>query len=321
MEDTKTLARRQGSDRKEEDMSGWKCGVVMVVLLLSVSCAADRSQRRPFLIKENLAYAAEHAQRNESEEAAQIYQIVLLADPDNAEATAALDKIGYYERTILQPSLLGKNYISAPKRDRNALWMLMWPVNRVLDLLDCVSFHVGLEGGVFVDAHVTRAAQLGGGTGGGTQVGWWQKRDAGFGSGHVFGLAAGPLSVDGEGYTRFGTAGVSNASFSTTGINRPSDPAYQKHRDYWGIGTRVIAVIVGVGVEFHPVELADFAAGFVFVDFLRDDIGRTRPLKLTRPEKEAIEDLLHTLSDAQLRARMRGQPLEDVKDDEVEQAP
>ena len=277
-----------------------------VMTLILASCSSGRAQRRPYLVLENLDYAAQHAARGEKEEAAQLYQVVLLADPSNEKARAGLAELGTHDVSIMQPTALGKNRVNRVTRESRSLWFVMYPVNRVLDFLDVVSFHVGLEGGVCAEAHATRAIQAGLGASGGMQVGWWQKRELAVGSAHQTGLALGPFSLEGEGCTRAGTLGARNSNYSVVGFNRPSDLVYQRHRDYWGIGGRATALLVGAEVEFHPVELADAIAGIFFIDFLRDDIGRTRSLELKRNELDAMEDLLGTLTPAELRMRLRG---------------
>jgi hypothetical protein len=242
----------------------------------------------------------------QTEEAAQLYQVVLLADPTNEKARAGLAGIGEYDRSILEPRLLGINYVPWPLRRSPVLWIVLYPVNRVLSILDIISFHVGLEGGAYADAHVTHAMQVAAGAGGGMQLGWWQRRDLAVGSGNVAGLALGPFSVEGEGYSRFGTGGIRSSSFSVVGLSRPSDLAYQRYRDYWGVGVRAVVLIVGAEVEFHPVELADAITGFFFIDFLRHDLGHTRGLDIATNEREAMEDLIGTLSPQEMRARMEG---------------
>ena len=288
-------------------MAAWKWIVVASVLLLPASCSSwDRAQRRPHLIRENLDYAAEHMKKTELEEAAQIYKVVLVADPLNEEAKAALAKIGDYDRSLVEPNAMGKNFVRRPKTKSIFTRIFMYPVNRVMDVLDIVSFHVGLEGGALVDLHATRGLQAAAGAGGGLEVGWWQKREAGLAAAHVMELAFLPLSAGGEGYTRLTTAGATTASYSTSGIARPTDPEYQNQRDYWGIGGRVIAGVVGAGVEVHPLEIADALAGFFIIDFLRDDIGTTRKLRVTSPETDAMDDLLQTVTPEELRERIGG---------------
>ena len=52
------------------------------------------------------------------------------------------------------------------------------------------------------------------------------------------------------------------------------DAVYQGDRDYWAVGARATALVVGAEARVHPLELADALAGFVFIDFLRADTPR-----------------------------------------------
>ncbi len=292
----------------------WKWVAVVAFGLLSASCASGRELRRPYLIMENLDNAARCLDRGDREAGAQIYQVVLLADPLNEKARTALVDIGEHEDCFIGPSLLGKNRVANPSGRSRRLAIALYPLNRVLDILDVVSVHVGLGGGVYVDAHATRSVQVVFGAAGGTQIGWWQKHELAAGASHVAGAALGPYSAESEAYSRAGTRGAGRSSFSVVGLNRPSDLAYQRNRDYWSVGSRVTAILVGAGVEFHPLELADAVSGLFFLDFLRDDIGREKSLKFRRWEIDAMEDLLHTVPPKDLRARMRGRrtPSEDA---------
>ncbi len=280
--------------------------VLLLALPLLISCASSKRQRRPYLIDENLDNAARHLQAGEEEEAAQIYRVVLFADPTNTQARQELQALGGCERCIIEPSLLGQNLTKYPDRDSSTLWLVCYPVNRILDVLDIVTLQFGPQGGIYADAHATYAVRAAAGAGGGAEIGWSQKRELAAGSGHVCGLALGPFSAEGSGMTRVGTCGARNVSHSEAGLNRPSGFAYQRHRDYWSVGMRAIILIVGAHVEIHPVEAADAVTGVFFVDFLRDDIGSTQGLELTAADIEAMEALLCTLTPEERRARMRG---------------
>jgi hypothetical protein len=107
-----------------------------------------------------------------------------------------------------------------------------------------------------------------------------------------------------------GTHGAHEKSFSAAGLQRPSGYIYQHERDYWGIGGKVIALVVGAEAELHPLELADALAGLLFIDFLRDDVGHTRGLDLSGADEEAMNSLIGTLTPKQLRKRMRGEMIE-----------
>ena len=98
----------------EEEMRNWKLLILAGMLLGLASCAAETRQRRPYLIAENVDNAARHLASGQTEEAAQIYQVVLLADPRNEEARAGLASIGKYERSVLEPRILGKTLVRDP---------------------------------------------------------------------------------------------------------------------------------------------------------------------------------------------------------------
>ncbi|MEF8787810.1 MAG: hypothetical protein V5A84_01955 [Planctomycetota bacterium] len=282
---------------------------VLVVIPLASSCTTSTRERRPFLIDENLQNAREHVEEGNEEEAAQIYRVVLLAAPGNETARKKLESLGGCQTCIMEPSLLGQNFENYPESDSTTLWLATYPVNRVLDLFDIVTVEVGPQGGAYVDVHATHALRTSAGGGGGVMLGWSQKRELAAGIGHVGGLGLMPFSVEGGGTTRAGTAGARNASFHQVGLNRPSDYIYQHRRDYWAVGARVIAGVAGARAEVHPVEIFDALTGWFFLDPLRDDIGSTKWLDLTAADRAAMRDLMETLSEEELRTRMRGRPI------------
>ena len=167
---------------------------------------------------------------------------------------------------------------ATPEGDKDVpLWVFMYPVNRVLDILDVFTVSVGGGAGLYADVHITRAFQLGGGGGlSGFELGWWP-RTLGVRQGRILAGHFGPWSTWSEDYVAVGTrAQTARGKIMESGTNRPSGAAFKGHMDYWGIGARVIAVVGCVEVELHPIELADAVTGFFFWDFQHDDIGNTR---------------------------------------------
>jgi hypothetical protein len=287
--------------------------VVFLVLPFIVSCSSGGNrQRRPYLVDENLANAARHLNAGREQEAAQLYHAVVFADPTNAEARARLESLGVTGRFLTEPTALGQNLVQEPLRDSLGLRIATYPLNRVLDVLDLVTVQVGPQGGIYADVHVTHALRLAAGGGGGVELGWSQKRELALGTGHRTGWALGPFALEGAGAARLGTHGARNTKFAAFGMNRPSDFSYQRYRDYWSIGGQAIVGAVGARLELHPVELVDLVAGILFADPLRDDIGTTRGLELTSADREAMDDLLRTLTPAERRARMRGRRIAPV---------
>ena len=279
---------------------------VAAAMVFMTGCVSNSVQRRPYLIRENLDNAARQMQEHNKEEAAALYKVVLLVSPTNSEARAGLASTGSAGIDILTPSLLGINKSRRPTHDGVGWRIAMYPVNRVLDICDCFSFRAGLGFGLMADVHLTRAAQLMLGGTGGMELGWRERRDLFAGFGTDVGVGWGPFSEEVESSSSFGTDGVKARTFSVTGMSHPTDPAYQFCRDYWAVGGRVTAAVATVGAEIHPVELADALAGFFFVDFLNDDIGHTRGMKLTSADFDAARDLFNTLKGSETRAALRG---------------
>lgn len=154
------------------------------------------------------------------------------------------------------------------------LWLATYPVNRLLDLADVFTLSVGAAAGVYGDIHVTRAIQFGGGGGiVGMEFGWWP-RTLGVSQSKVLAGHFGPWSSWSESYVVVGTRAVpGRGEIGKSGANSACDLAFQGHKDFWGIGARVIAGPVSGEVEIHPVEIADLLTGIFLWDFQRDDIG------------------------------------------------
>jgi hypothetical protein len=88
-----------------------------------------------------------------------------------------------------------------------------------------------------------------------------------------------------------GTSGVYSSADSSNGLHRPMARLYQDLRDYWALGASATAGFIGVEVDLHPLQLADFFAGIVGVDFLNDDLAHTRRLRLDVVESKLVAEL------------------------------
>ena len=292
--------------------NGIRASLIVGAFAFITGCAST-AQRRPYLVRENLDNAARHLQNGDKDEAAALYQVVLVVEPTNAEARSGLDKTGSSEIDLLTPNMLGVNKSRRPRTSSIALRIVAYPLNRVLDVFDCVGFRLNLGFGVLGELHLTRAVQAMAGGCGGLDVPlacWRESRDWFTGFGTDVGMGLGPFSAEAESSTSIGTDGAKARTFSVAGVAHPTDHVYQYYRDYWAVGGRVFAAIVGVGVEIHPIEVVDALAGFFFVDFLNDDIGHTRGTKFNRADLDATEDLLNSLPASEMRAHMRGRTTE-----------
>lgn len=173
---------------------------------------------------------------------------------------------------LLIVSLTASCY-TTPSGRQPGKWVLMYPVNRALDVADIVSVGAGPVVGLYADVHATRALQLGAGGGAGMQAGWWPDRELGLRTGGVSGLHIGPFSFANM---HFGESAAEDAEFreyALRGSNCPGYPIFHEDLDYWAVGAKLIAGVVGFQFDIHPTEIGDALLGFLFIDIMQDDIG------------------------------------------------
>jgi hypothetical protein len=173
---------------------------------------------------------------------------------------------------LLVLSLTASCY-TTPSGRQPGRWALMYPVNRALDLADIVSVGAGPVVGLSADVHATRALQIGAGGGAGVQAGWWPGRYAGLMAGGVTGVHFGPFSYADVHFGEGGAEAAEIREYKLRGSNCPGYPVFQEDLDYWAVGAKVIAGVVGLEFDIHPTQIADALLGFLFIDIMQDDIG------------------------------------------------
>jgi len=156
--------------------------------------------------------------------------------------------------------------------------LLFYLPNRVLDVTDIFSAGVMVPtvpknffaGFVHVNAHATRAIQLGAGyTNENIAVGKGYKRRFLPRFTEQYELSAGPVTI----CKHVVSGGNDSVDFKKVGMLLPTDEPFAKGRmDYWGVGAEATALIVGVKAEVHPVEVFDAVLGFLFLDLAGDDL-------------------------------------------------
>jgi len=142
--------------------------------------------------------------------------------------------------------------------------ILLYPVNRVCDLLDLLSVQLGFGFGVHVNAHATRALQMGMGASAVSRLGF-DRRRAGLCNDAKAELSLLPFTL--EYFKRQNAFGA----FHDYSTGRGMPYLYTRHRDYWAVGAEATVAIINIGAEVHISELPDALLGFFGIDYLRDD--------------------------------------------------
>jgi hypothetical protein len=272
--------------------------------LLSASCALAllalcgcAPRYTPFDIDRMLAStvsaARYHLNQRRPIEAMQLAGAAARVDPQFQGLPELLAALPADVKDVYQPTALGSNKPARYVVERSfGTAVLRYIPDRLGDLIEVVT--AGGHGGVgaFVDVHFTRGAQL---VGGAHVIGGFGIQDRrnfpGMRAEGAFGTVllnraaleyAGLVAGPGDNLTGGG---------SLRGAQRPTDPIYQDYLDYWAIGATATVAFGGGHFELHPVQLADFFAGFAGVDFLNDDRSRTRDLQLQIVERDLLQDL------------------------------
>lgn len=167
----------------------------------------------------------------------------------------------------------------------------------VLDLLDLVSFDVHGGPGAFVNAHVTRAFQIGAGARTVAGLGWHDHRSLGVQLQAESGICLPFFGTQAYAGKSAGTSGVIGTSDSQFGLHRPSQQIYHDYRDYWAIGAAATVVFVGADADIHVVDLGDFFAGLLTFDPLNDDLSSTCSVGLSDDDEDLLWELFELSDD------------------------
>ena len=236
--------------------------------------------------------ARAHHQAGNDVEAAQLLEAALRVDPQLAEAQELRESLSAEIEFLFDHPWLGSNFARRPATERSTTAkILLYPLDRFLDLLDIVSLELHVGPGLYFNLHVTRALQAGIGFHGTGGLGWHDHRSFGVLGQAESGIVVVALGAQAYAGSMAGTSGVRTTVDTLAGLHQPSDRMYRELRDYWAIGQSYTLLILGSEWDVHPIEIADFFLGWGGIDILNDDFAHTRGLDLGREERRLIRRL------------------------------
>jgi len=169
--------------------------------------------------------------------------------------------------------MLGSVGFEAKAADDIGGKLALYLPNRMLDALDTFSVSVGLGPVARIQVHMTRGFAFGAGAGAEVMVTKGINRQYGFC--RQFGYDTSFAMFNRINLTRDGQSRlVIPFVIDENGFPLPNERLYEFYngaRDYWSIGG-ALSLGVATSVAIHPIELADFALGFFFIDLKNDDI-------------------------------------------------
>jgi hypothetical protein len=268
----------------------------------TVACVGPVPPHEVRRLSDAAIVAAEgHLEDGNPSEAAELLGAVLAANPDDLRAREIYEWLATDTDSSWAHPYLGMNYARRAEIAR-PLWarVLLYLPDRLLDLTDVLSLDLHLGPLLYGNVHLTRVAQVGAGARGVTGFGLHERRSLGMRDQVDSGLTLMALGADSMSTTLNGTSGIFGYAGNLAGLHQPWDEPYQQIRDYWALGGALTVIFVGIDLDLHPLQIADFLAGWLTVDFLNDDFARTRSLLLSRYERELMSDLAEV---ARRRAR------------------
>ena len=145
--------------------------------------------------------------------------------------------------------------------------------NRIVDAMDTFSISLAFGPTARGEVWCTRPFAYGAGTGVLAKVAKGYNRQ--YGCGLESGSETNFMAITSETkYLSNCVGSLKNYELDYSGPPRTDERIYDFHegaRDYWSIGMTGGLAIAEVNGEFHPVEIVDFFAGFLFFDIKGDD--------------------------------------------------
>ena len=251
------------------------------------AAAADLAAINAALV-ESVVTAERLAEEGKIEEAVYLTSLARELYPENPRLMALSEQMSKRAmNSTKKHTMLGYNYSRRQRRTNVSVGrrILFYLPDRILDLIDQLTFEINLGPQLGFEAYATRAIQVDAYIGSTLGIGWGQKKHIGIRNESLASLGLGPIAPTALGGAKFGTGGV-GAHGNVILLHGPWGRTYQNYRDYWAIGGRFGFLLVGATFEYHPLEIVDFVAGWVFLDPLNDDLATTRRLRFKGEDKQ-----------------------------------
>lgn len=159
--------------------------------------------------------------------------------------------------------------------------VLVYPYNRILDLVDIFHLDIGFGLGMHANVHATRMLQLGAGASATSRLGL-DGRQIGNYSEQRAEVSILPFSM--ETYSRDPSVAGNFRDFNTA---TEREQLYESSRDYFGVGGAFTVIFISVQGEFRPSAVGDFVVGLAGFDPQGDD----RPINFTRDKILRFSDI------------------------------
>jgi hypothetical protein len=269
-------------------------GVLIIGLALQ-GCAQQRPvNQNAFLALREAGYAYAHDGKH-----AEAYAIAVLLEDANqhdpkvpALKSAALKKDPDL-RGLESRKWLGGNHSMRPEKFPTPVLstILLYPFNILNDIVDLASIEIGAGVGLGVKAKATEIAALGiQAEAGEALIGWRGGAPTAY---HTAENSIDLLALEfREGlYPTDRMYHGAKIASAQDGLKVPGSPPYDFATDYYGVGAHVMAGLVVVNVEFHPVQLLDAVAGLLFFDPMNDNFAVNETIRLSDEDLEHARNL------------------------------
>lgn len=163
---------------------------------------------------------------------------------------------------------------AAKAEDTYADQMILYLPNRIVDMFDMFSLSLGFGPTVKLQGWGTRFWSFGAGTGADAKVIKGYNRQYGCGLQDTRWATSFMMMSSENTEVSDTTRGVQSYFQYRSGTPSVDEEIYnvqQGPRDIWSLGGEVGALVVEVDGDLHPIDIADFITGWVFIDLKGDD--------------------------------------------------